>query len=69
MVLKGSVVSPLTKGPYLIIKIHPSVFMGFSGHVNNWTNIDPHSDPENPEKNPEEHDVWLRKVIAHLPET
>ena len=24
-------------------------YMGFSRHVNNWTDVDPHSDPDNPE--------------------
>ena len=24
-------------------------FVGFSHHVNNWTDVDPHSDPENAE--------------------
>ena len=32
--------------------------MGFCRQVHTCTNIDPHSNPENSDKNPEEHDVW-----------
>ena len=40
-----SVVSPLTKGPYG----NQNSFMGFCRRLHHWTNIHPHSDPENPE--------------------
>ena len=32
-------------------------FVGFYRQVHQRTNIEPLSDPENPERNPEEHDV------------
>ena len=46
--------------------------MGFCRQVHQCTNIDTHSDPENPEKNPEEHESHstppqnLRLIVPRL---
>ena len=32
-------------------------FMGFCRHLNHWTNVGPHSDPENPE--------YIRKIMIY----